>query len=193
MMSFKSMDLSPRKVVLVSASSAGLGAATARVLAFAGYNTIINYFSSVEKANALVEDILKGIADSESVSDDADDTGRQRCIAIRADMSRRKEIQRLVEDAVLTMGRLDVVISNQGWTQMRNFNELDDNMDDSDWDGCFNMNVKSHLWLFHAAQPHLQKSKGSFVGVASLAGVLPSGSSIVCLDLSTLVTQRSLW
>jgi len=61
---------------------------------------------------------------------------------------------------------------------MRDFNDLDDNVDETDWDGCFNMNVKSHLWLFHAAKPHLLETSGAFVGVASVAGVVPSGSSI---------------
>jgi NAD(P)-dependent dehydrogenase (short-subunit alcohol dehydrogenase family) len=174
------MESPPRKVALVTASSAGLGAATARAFASAGYSTIFNYFHNADKANALVDDVLKAIGTSGNLTGDAGHTERQRCIAIKADLSRREEIQRLVEEAVRAMGRLDVVVSNQGWTQMRNFNEIEDNVVEGDWDGCFNMNVKSHLWLFHSTKPHLQDSKGSFVGVASLAGVIPSGSSIVC-------------
>jgi NAD(P)-dependent dehydrogenase (short-subunit alcohol dehydrogenase family) len=77
------------------------------------------------------------------------------------------------------MGRLDLVVSNQGWTRIRNFYDLDENVDEGDWDRCFNMNVKSHLFLFHAARKHLEKSGGSFITVASLAGVKPSGSSVV--------------
>lgn len=175
------MNSSPRKVALVTASSAGLGAATARAFTSAGYNTIVNYFSNADKANALVDDLMKTAEASGSSNDDPVDRGRQRCIAIRADLSRREEIQRLVEEAIRAMGRLDVIVSNQGWMQMRNFNDIDDNVVEADWDGCFNMNVKSHLWLFHAAKHHLQETGGAFVGVASLAGVTPSGSSIVCV------------
>jgi len=79
---------------------------------------------------------------------------------------------------VKVMGRLDLVVSNQGWTKMRNFFDLDDNMEESDWDTCFNMNVKSHLWLFHATRKYLNESEGSFVTTASVAGVVPSGSSM---------------
>ena len=177
------MESAAPKVALVTASSAGLGAVTARAFALAGYSTIVNYFSNADKANALVGDIMKDIAAAGKLSGSstAGKTVDQRCIAIRADHSQREEIQRLVNEAVRTMGRLDVVVSNQGWTQMRNFNDIDDNVIESDWDGCFNMNVKSHLWLFHAANPHLQATEGSFVSVASLAGVIPSGSSIVCV------------
>ena len=176
------MESAVPKVALVTASSAGLGAATARAFALAGYSTIVNYFSNTDKANALVDNIMKDIAATGKLSGSctAGKTADQQCIAIRADLSQREEIQRLVNEAVHTMGRLDVVVSNQGWTQMRNFNDIDDNVIESDWDGCFNMNVKSHLWLFHATNPHLQATEGSFVSVASLAGVIPSGSSIVC-------------
>jgi NAD(P)-dependent dehydrogenase (short-subunit alcohol dehydrogenase family) len=107
-------------------------------------------------------------------------------------MSQPQEIQRLMDETVSAMGRLDVVISNQGWTRMRNFDDLDDNVDETDWDGCFNMNVKSHLWLFHAAKPHLNKTEGSFVSVASLAGVIPSGSSIVCGSKTGLFAEHQL-
>lgn len=56
-------------------------------------------------------------------------------------------------------------------------------MVEDDWDRCFNMNVKSHLWLMHAAKPHLEANEqgGSFVTTASLAGVKVSGSSLVSL------------
>jgi NAD(P)-dependent dehydrogenase (short-subunit alcohol dehydrogenase family) len=77
------------------------------------------------------------------------------------------------------MGRLDLVVSNHGWTKRRNFYDLDDNMEERDWDTCFTMNVKSHLWLFHAAKDALNESEGSFITAASLAGVVPGGSSMV--------------
>lgn len=41
------------------------------------------------------------------------------------------------------------------------------------------MNVKSHLWLMHAARKHLDKTEGAFITTASLAGVSHSGSSLV--------------
>ncbi|KAK1781828.1 hypothetical protein QBC45DRAFT_390049 [Copromyces sp. CBS 386.78] len=40
------------------------------------------------------------------------------------------------------------------------------------------MNVKSHLWLMHAARPHLGQTEGVFITTASLAGVKVSGSSL---------------
>jgi NAD(P)-dependent dehydrogenase (short-subunit alcohol dehydrogenase family) len=153
------MESPPRKVALVTASSAGLGAAAARAFASAGYSTIPNYFHNADKANALVGDVLKAIGVSGNLTGDAGHVVRQRCIAIKADLSRREEIERLVEEAVRAMGRLDVVVSNQGWTQMRNLNEIEGNVVEADWDGCINMNGKSHLWLFHSTQPISKKAE----------------------------------
>lgn len=42
----------------------------------------------------------------------------------------------------------------------------------------FLYNVKSHLWLMHAAKAHLEASEGAFVTTASVAGIKPSGSSL---------------
>ncbi|KAF8849195.1 NAD(P)-binding protein [Acephala macrosclerotiorum] len=166
--------LSPSSVALVTASSAGLGAATARALAKSGVRVVINYLSSREKAEKLLDDLNRLQPEHGSIVSDKG----PRFLAIKADVSQRAELSRLIEEAVEAMGRLDLVVSNQGWTKMRNFQDLDDNVEESDWDTCFNMNVKSHLFLFHAARRHLEASGGSFITTASLAGVKPSGSSV---------------
>ena len=76
------------------------------------------------------------------------------------------------------MGRLDVVISNAGWTRVTNFLDIDQGVNDDDWDLCFTMNVKTHLWLAYAAKNSLAEAEGTFISTASVAGVKPSGSSL---------------
>lgn len=176
--------LTAESVVLVTASSAGLGAATARGFASKGVNVVVNYLNSRDKAESLVKELSlldprPAVTPHLEESIGATGATKPRFIAIQADVSNKSEIIRLVEETVTQMGRLDAVISNQGWTRMRNFFNLDENVDEDDWDRCFNINVKSHLFLFHAARVHLDKARGAFVSVASLAGVKPSGSSVV--------------
>ena len=166
--------LSHQSVALVTASSAGLGAATAKALASSGVRVVVNYFSSPEKADSLIKELEQL---DPKLTPEKPQTPR--FIAIKADVSQQSELIRLVDESVAAMGRLDLVVSNHGWTRIRNFYDLDENVDEGDWDRCFNMNVKSHLFLFHAARKHLEKSGGSFITVASLAGVKPSGSSVV--------------
>lgn len=166
--------LSAQSVVLITASSAGLGAATAKAFASSGVRVILNYFSSQAKAESLLAELEQ--LDPNSAS--GENSPAPRFLAIKADVSQRSELIRLVEESVAAMGRLDAVVSNHGWTRIRNFFDLDENVEESDWDQCFNYNVKSHLFLFHAARKHLEKSEGSFITTASLAGVKPSGSSV---------------
>lgn len=76
------------------------------------------------------------------------------------------------------MGRLDVVVSNAGWTRMTNFLNIEEGVNDEDWDKCFVMNVKTHLWLAYASKDALAATEGTFISTASVAGVKPSGSSL---------------
>ncbi|KAJ9637947.1 uncharacterized protein PV06_04528 [Exophiala oligosperma] len=166
------------KVALVTASSAGLGAATVKALA-PFFRVVVNYNSRLEKAQEVISQ-ASSIAPTYTLS-----TNEQRFHAIKADVSQRSEIQRLVAETVGVMGRLDVVVSNAGWTRLTNFFDIEQQVNEEDWDRCFNVNVKSHLWLLYAAKDHLEKAAdeeggigGAFVTVASLAGVRPSGSSL---------------
>ncbi|EXJ84891.1 alcohol dehydrogenase [Capronia epimyces CBS 606.96] len=164
------------KVALVTASSAGLGAAAVKALA-SHFRVVVNYNSRQEKAEQVIKE-------ASSIPATYSTSTEPRFHAIKADISRRSEIQRLVAETVATMGRLDVVVSNGGWTRLTDFFDLEQQINEDDWDRCFNVNVKSHLWLLYAAKPHLEKTAdeegvgGAFVTVASLAGVRPSGSSL---------------
>lgn len=159
------------KVALVTASSAGLGAACVKALA-SHYRVVVNYHSRLEKAQEVVKE-------AEAVHPLYQST-EPRFHTIKADVTVRDEIKGLVQQTVDKMGRLDLVVSNAGWTRLTNFFNLEEQVNEEDWDKCFNVNVKSHLWLFYAAKPYLEKSEGggAFITVASLAGVRPSGSSL---------------
>lgn len=180
-----SPEPSARKVALVTGASTGLGAAIARVLAFEmGMSVTINYSNNVERAAALVQELRDTWESSHAAGTTLPPPVFH---AIQADLCNRSEVIRLVEEATAAAGgRLDVVVSNVGWTRMRDFSDLEDGVDEEDWDRCFGANVKAHLWLFHAARRWLEESnareEGSavFVSTASVAGCKPSGSSLVC-------------
>lgn len=167
------LEISTPLVALVTAGSAGLGAAVARRFARSGMRVAINYSSNASRAAALVEE-LQRLSPLSQKEEDAINF-----ISIQADLSLKSSILPLVEETIKQMGRLDVVFSNGGWTSMQDFDNLDDNVDEGIWDKCWNMNVKSHLWLMHAARKYLDETEGCFISTASLAGVRPSGSSLV--------------
>ncbi|KAH7178130.1 hypothetical protein DER46DRAFT_146384 [Fusarium sp. MPI-SDFR-AT-0072] len=159
-------------VVLVTAGTSGLGLCVAEKLIQAGASVIINYASNEERAHdAFVH--LNQLA-SKCFSQDAG----PRCLKIKADVTKKEAIQDLVNQTVSAMGRIDAVVSNAGWTKFANFHDIDDNVDEGVWDRCYAANVKSHMFLCHAARKYLEEAKGAFVMTASVAGVKPSGSSI---------------
>ena len=134
---------------------------------------IINYANNSSRANDLVASLSQIPCTHPSPT-----PNKPRFLAIRADVSVRDELNTLVDSVVAQMGRLDVVVSNHGWTKMSNFQVLDENVVEADWDKCFNFNVKSHLFLMHAAKKHLEQTDGAFITTASVAGVKPTGSSL---------------
>ncbi|KAI8966030.1 NAD(P)-binding protein [Daldinia sp. FL1419] len=154
-------------VALITAGSAGLGAAAVRVFAKNGYRVVVNYANNEERANKLLEELP-------SLSTLPGDN----FVAIKADLGSRDEINRLVKQTVDRFGRLDVVFSNGGWTRFRGMESIDDNAYEEEWDRAFNMNVKSHLWLMQAAKKHLDETEGAFITTASVAGVTTAGSSL---------------
>ncbi|KKY21624.1 putative short-chain dehydrogenase [Phaeomoniella chlamydospora] len=165
------------KVALVTASSAGLGAAVVKQLAAKSFNIVINYHSRESKA-------LEVAQACESISSSPASTPRYHIV--KADVTTRAGIQHLVSETIKQFGRLDVVVSNTGYTRMTNFMKFEEGCLEEDWDRCFTTNVKAHLWLFEAAKPYLEKAyeesggqnRGSFVTIASTAGIKPSGSSL---------------
>lgn len=87
-----------KRNVLVTGSSRGIGRATALELAKRGDNVVINYVNSKEKAEALVDEIKN------RYSVDA--------IAIRADLSKGEEAEKLAHEALNAFGRIDVLVNN---------------------------------------------------------------------------------
>ncbi|KAF7525000.1 hypothetical protein PCG10_005351 [Penicillium crustosum] len=164
------------RVALVTGASRGVGAAVARALAAQGNTRIvINYHNNAKAANQLIAELSELRSQS---SDGTVDSQGPWFTAIQADIASRVEMTRLVQQTVDRMGRLDIVVSNVGWTRMTDFMNLEDADNEADWDRCFDVNVKSHFRLFRACQPYLESSEGVFIATASVAGVKPSGSSL---------------
>ena len=119
------MESEPR-VALITAGTAGLGAATAHLFARNGIRVVVNYHSDATRAWNLVDE-LRRVSPLAKSADGVD------YVAAPADMSRREAIVQLVDYTVATIGRLHIVFSNAGWTCLRDINALDDNVVEDDW------------------------------------------------------------
>jgi ketoreductase RED2 len=147
------------QVAIVSGSSSGIGAATARRLAADGAAVVVNSSSSTEAGERLAAELPRAIYVQGSVADEAD-------------------CKRLVAAAVDHFGRLDILVNNAGTTQVIPHADLDA-VSDEVFRRILDVNLLGTWYLSRAALPALRRSdSGVIVNVTSLAGVRPTGSSI---------------
>jgi NAD(P)-dependent dehydrogenase (short-subunit alcohol dehydrogenase family) len=94
------------KVLVVTGGSRGIGAATARLAAAAGYAVGISYLRNEAAAAAVVEEVIKAGA---------------KAIAVAADVAREPDVVRLFERVDAELGRVTALVNNAGVleTQMR--------------------------------------------------------------------------
>ncbi|KAH8697166.1 putative short chain dehydrogenase [Talaromyces proteolyticus] len=151
--------------VLIIAGSRGLGAVVAEKFAAEGANIAISYFSDLERAKEIEASIKSQYQVKTAI--------------IQGDAGKRDECVKTVRLATEALGGLDIVVSNAGWTKVSEFGDLYA-LEDEDWDRCWAVNVKSHLYAFREALPTFNNNPegGVFIITSSLAGLGPGGSSM---------------
>ncbi len=151
-------------VALVTGGGTGLGLAISRQLGEHGFRLAISYSRSEAEAKAAVEQLR------------AD--GREAAL-FRANIADGKDVASLVEGVYATYGRLDVLVNNAGATAFIPFDDIKA-ADEASWDAVMDVNLKgTYLMCRAAALRMLEGEGGAIVNIASTAGVVPSGSSIV--------------
>ncbi len=139
------------KTVIITGASSGMGAAAARHLAAKGAAVVLGA-RRIDRIEALVAEIT--------------DAGGK-AIAVATDVTRREDLQRLVNAAIDTYGRIDVIINNAGVMPLSPLWRV--KVDE--WDWMIEVNLKGVLYGVAAALPHMiaQKS-GHIINVSSVAG-----------------------
>ena len=147
------------KVVVITGASSGLGEAAARSLAALGASVVLGA-RRVDRLEALAAELNSG-------------GGRARAVA--TDVGHRDQVKRLVDAAVETYGRVDVMINNAGLMPQ----SLLESLKIDEWDRMIDVNIKGVLYGIAAALPYMKQQKsGHFIHVSSVAGhkVRPGGT-----------------
>ncbi len=133
---------------LVTASSSGLGKASAKALAREGANVVINGRDEarLEAAKAEIEDVATGTV-----------------IAKPGDLTNEADIEALVETTVDEFGGIDHLVTSAGGPPSGPFLETDD----EDWYEAYDLLVMSVVRLAREAEPYLREGDGTIVNITS--------------------------
>ncbi len=138
------------KVAIVTGASKGIGAGIARSLAAAGAAVTVNYSTGRDGAERVVAEIkAKG----------------GRAVAVKADVAKAADVQRLFEETKKAFGRVDVLVNNAGVYQ---FQPLEDVTED-EFHRQFNTNVLGTLLATKEATRYFGPDGGSVINISSIA------------------------
>ena len=148
------------KVAIVTGASKGIGAAIAKQFAAEGAAVVVNYASSKEGADRVVDQIAKRGG---------------KAIAVRANVARKTDIQHLFAEAKKSFGKIDVLVNKAG---VYEFSPLQD-VTEEHFHKHFNVNVLGLLLASQAALKHFGPEGGSIINISSGAStVTPPNTSV---------------
>ena len=97
------------KTVIITGAAKGIGRAIAKDFAYSGYNVCINYNTSEKEAKELCSELSK---DGCSV------------IIYQADITKREEVDKMVDYVIGTFGNIDVLVNNAGISEYKLFIDI---------------------------------------------------------------------
>ena len=141
------------KVAIVLGASRNIGRTLAVGLAHAGADVIA---------------ASRSISDLESVAAEIRAMGRKALVQ-PVDVTKAKDIQRMVDASMATFGRIDILVNNAGI----NINKSALDMTEEDWDLVLDTNLKSYFLASQAVGRHMvQQRKGKIINISSTFGLV---------------------
>lgn len=142
------------KNIIVTGGSRGIGSCLVKNLARDGHNVLLNFNKSEKQARA----IQKELCDEGIVIE-----------IFKADVSKKSEIDRMVEFAIKKWGKVDVLINNAGIAKLQMFQDITE----TDFDDMIDTNLKSAFYASQAVLPSMINRKdGLIINISSIWGLV---------------------
>lgn len=148
------------KVAVVTGASKGIGASIAKHLAAEGAAVVVNYASSKEGADRVVNEIT---------------THGGRAVAVQANVAKHADIERLLSETNKAFGRLDILVNNAG---IYEFSPLD-GVTEEHFHKQFDLNVLGLVLTSREAAGYFGPEGGSIINISSIVStVSPPNASV---------------
>lgn len=140
------------KVVVITGASSGLGETTARHLASKGASVVLGA-RRIENLEKIAKEIREAGGKAE---------------VLKMDVTNASEVKALVDKAVSSFGKIDVLINNAGLMAIAPISETKV----EEWDKMIDINIKGVLYGIAAVLPIFQnQSSGHIINLSSVAGI----------------------
>jgi NADP-dependent 3-hydroxy acid dehydrogenase YdfG len=139
------------KIIVITGASAGIGEATAELLAARGHSIML-----VARRREALESVAAKCGGRAHVS--------------VADVTRRDHVRRVIDETLTHLGRIDVWINNAG----RGISRMPTQLTDEDIDEMMLVNVKSVIYGMQEVLPHFrERGEGHVINISSMLGRVP--------------------
>jgi short-subunit dehydrogenase len=143
------------QTIIITGASAGIGRALAIELAQQGANLVL-----AARSAAALNETLAACQQVQQAQGGAS-------LAVLADVAQPEDCQRLVEAAIQTFGKIDILINNAGISMLTRFDQVTDL---SIFEQVMRVNYLGAVYCTHFALPHLKAQRGLVVAISSLCG-----------------------
>ncbi len=168
---------SQHKVAIVTGGGKRLGRHIAMALSKNGFDVAVHYNTSRTGALQTVKEIK---------------SNGQQAIAIKADVTKKANVQQLVKKVIAKFGRIDLLVNNAGVFVESDFNKVTESM----WDTTLDTNLKGPFLFAQAVEPYMTKrGSGKIINIASLGGIQAWGKRHLPYSVSkagVIMLTRSL-
>lgn len=148
------------QTVVITGASRGIGAACARLFAAKGWQVVIGYYKSEEKALQLEKELQQEGC---------------RAKAIKADVTDRLQVENFFNQVHQEFGAVDALVNNAGISQFQMFTDITEEQ----WDLMMDTNCKGmYLCCRCALPPMISEKRGSIINVSSIWGQVGSSCEV---------------
>ena len=162
------------RVAIITGGAKGIGKATALKMAHEG-------------ALVIVLDILS--EEASRVADELNSLGAK-ARAMTADVSKRNEVDQMVEQTLKQFGRVDILVNNAGIVRPAPLEDVQE----EDWDRVVSVNLKGTFFCTQAVLPTMKKNKyGKIVNIGSRASLGKSDRTVYAATKAGLIGVTRTW